>query len=322
MNSATNTIPSIFNERKIPYTILGSSGSDRSFGTISAIVLNRGARYYLSSVFQNLISAGISSIVFVESSRGGFELDNLSTRFPDVKFLIPAEDISIGEMINLGMSEVFSDFVLVIWNDMVLQGGIFSGKVTNLLGQETCIAAAPLLFDAKHNSMPVQIVPSLADKDFSTEQFLCIRDAVKTIYIYDFPAVYNREKFIELGGFDYTITNPYWQNLDFGFRAYLWGREVLLSNTFKMRYDGSSPTEDISADDSYIRFYLKNLAPDMGRSGAYLPLRIFFSYAKKSGLNPLNAYKRFMAAKNWIKKHKQNFHISPRKLISEWEPVI
>ena len=322
MNSAMNTIPSIFNERRIPYTILGKSGADPLSANISAIVLNRGARYYLASVSQNLISAGVSSIVFVESSRSGFELENLSTQFPDVKFLIPAADISIGEMINLGMSEIFSDYVLVIWNDMSLQSSVFSERLIEQLSRDDCVAAAPLLFDAKNNSLPVQIVPSLADTEFSTEQFLCRRDSVKTIYMYDFAAIYNREKFIRLGGFDYTITNPYWQNLDFGFRTYLWGYVTMISNTFKMRYAGTSPTEDISADNSYIRFYLKNLAPDIGKSGAYLPLRIFFSYAKKSGLNPLHAYKQFKAAKDWVHMHKHYFHMTPRKLISEWEPII
>ena len=34
-----------------------------------------------------------------------------------------------------------------------------------------------------------------------------------------------------------------------------------------MKYAGACPLEDISADDSYIKFYLKNLAPIVGKKG-------------------------------------------------------
>ena len=93
-----NTIPTIFNERKIPYTVLGKSSGDFK-APVSVLVLNRGARYYLSSLFQNLIDLGFNSIVFVDSSKRGFEVEALSSQFPEVKFLLPLEKVTAGEMI-------------------------------------------------------------------------------------------------------------------------------------------------------------------------------------------------------------------------------
>ena len=292
-----NTIPTIFNERKIPYTVLGKSSGDFK-APVSVLVLNRGARYYLSSLFQNLIDLGFNSIVFVDSSKRGFEVEALSSQFPEVKFLLPLEKVTAGEMINLGISEVSSDYVMVLWNDMALSSSAFPETVIDTLTQSDVICVAPVLIDEKNTLIPVQIVPSLTRRDFSTEQFF------------------------EMGGFDYTIENPYWQNLDFGFRAHLWGMEILISNLYKMKYAGACPLEDISADDSYIKFYLKNLAPIVGKKGGSLPWYLFFSYAIRSGLNPFKAYKYFKAVQDWVHINKYRFVKSPQDLICKWEPSI
>ena len=316
-----NTIPTIFNERKIPYTVLVKSrGSFKA--EVSVLVLNRGARYYLSSLFQGLIDLGLNSIVFVDSSQRGFELESLSAQFPEVKFLIPFENVTEGEMINLGMSETSSDYVMVLWNDMCLSSSAFPQSLIDKIKQSGIICAAPILIDEKNNSIPVQVVPSLTKMDFSTDRFLCRKDLTKTLYMYDFTGIYNREKFIEIGGFDYTIKNPYWQNLDFGFRTYLWGMEIVISNLYKMKYAGVSPLEDVSADDSYISFYLKNLAPIVGKKGAALPWYLFFPYARRSGLNLFNSYKHFKAVQDWVHINKYRFVKSPQALIYKWEPSI
>ncbi len=321
MSSATNTIPTIFDEHKIPYTILGKTAG-KTEEKISVIVLNRGARYYLASLFQNLISMGFNSIVFVENSKRNFELETLSVQFPEVKFIVPYGDVSTGEMINLGMSEVFSDYALVIWNDMVLSSSYGFENLINKLAGENSMCAAPLLIDANNNTLNVQMVPALINAGFSTEQFLCRHDFTKTIYMFDFVGIYNRLKFIDSGGFDYTIKNPYWQNLDFGFRTYLWGNEMVILNMLKMKYAGNFPVENISADSSYMTFYLKNLAPVLGKDGMYLPGKRFFHYARKSGVNIFKAYKYFKQVSGWVSINRYKFTLSPAELISNWEPLL
>ena len=141
-----NTIPTIFNERKIPYTVLGKSSGDFK-APVSVLVLNRGARYYLSSLFQNLIDLGFNSIVFVDSSKRGFEVEALSSQFPEVKFLLPLEKVTAGEMINLGISEVSSDYVMVLWNDMALSSSASPETVIDTLTQSDVICVAPVVID-------------------------------------------------------------------------------------------------------------------------------------------------------------------------------
>lgn len=323
-----NTIPTTFNEHKIPYTIL-EKNIHKSKKQISIIVLNRGATYYLPLFFQNLISAGFDSIIFVENSKSNINAEALSVQFPQVKFLFPLQKITTGDMINLGISETNSDYVLTIWNDMNLSTNISYEKLLNTIEKEKSSFFAPYLINTNNITIPVQIVPALNnDKtdnnktDFYTAQFLCKTDLTKTLYMYDFAGIYNRKKFIELGGFDYTITNPYWQNLDLGFRMYLSNSKILILTSFKIKYATDIAAEDVSADDSYVKFYLKNLAPILDKKGLRLPYTIFLPYLKKSGVNFLTAYRQFKTARQWVKINKNNFQKSPYKLISEWEPVL
>ena len=62
-----NTIPTIFNERKVPHTIVGGKvkKSDEDRSPFTVILLNRGGRYYRSAVFQSLESAGFASVISI-----------------------------------------------------------------------------------------------------------------------------------------------------------------------------------------------------------------------------------------------------------------
>jgi GT2 family glycosyltransferase len=319
-----NTIPSIFNERKVPHTIVGGTvkKSDEESSLITVILLNRGGRYYRSAVFQNLENAGFTSIVSVEMSNEPYDIENLSTRFPSVKFLVPLEKVSIGEMINTGVAETNSPFVFVVWNDVrVIPSGV-SPRLLARIVDEKNLCVAPVFQNPKLESLPVQMVPAVTKNSFQVEPMPCYRDSSPTVYPFDFTGLYSREKFIQLGGFDHTIRNPYWQNLDFGFRAHLWGEKILLATSFRLSYDGEIPREDITADSSYIRFYLKNLAPVFRKDEAYIPFARFFSYARRSGVNILDTWNNFRLARKWVRLNKFRFVRDAANITETWEPCI
>jgi len=319
-----NTIPIIFNERKVPHTIVGGTvkKSDEDRSPFTVILLNRGGRYYRSAVFQNLENAGFTSIISIEMSSEPYDIENLSIRFPSVKFLVPLEKVTVGEMINTGIAETDSPFVFVVWNDIRVSASSISARLVARVAEDNAFCTAPVLTSQKLESLPVQMVPAINRHSFQVEPMSCFRDNSPTIYPFDFTGIYNREKFIRLGGFDYTITNPYWQNLDFGFRAHLWGEKIAISSTFRLMYDGEVPSEDITPDSSYIRFYLKNLAPVFRKDEAFLPVSRFFSYAGKSGTNLFEAWAYFRQVRKWIQLNKFRFVQDAEKITEIWEPAI
>jgi len=319
-----NTIPIIFNERKVPHTIVGGTvkKSDEDRSPFTVILLNRGGRYYRSAVFQNLENAGFTSVISIEMSSEPYDIENLSIRFPSVKFLVPLEKVTVGEMINTGIAETESPYVFVVWNDIRVSASSIPARLVARIAEENVFCTAPVLTSQKLESLPVQMVPAINRHSFQVEPMPCFRDNSPTIYPFDFTGIYNREKFIQLGGFDHTISNPYWQNLDFGFRAHLWGEKIVVSSTFRLMYDGEVPSEDITADSSYIRFYLKNLAPVFRRDEAFLPGSRFFSYAGKSGTNLFEALTYFRQVRKWIRLNRFRFVQDAEKITEIWEPAI
>jgi len=319
-----NTIPTIFNERKVPHTIVGGTvkKSDEDQSPFTVILLNRGGRYYRSTVFQNLENSGFTSIISIEMSTEPYDIENLSIRFPSVKFLVPLEKVTIGEMINTGIAETVSPYIFVVWNDIKISNLTIPPRLISRFSEDPVLCTVPTLTSQKMEALPIQMIPALSKRRFQVDPMPSYKDGTPTIYPFDFTGIYNREKFIQLGGFDYTISNPYWQNLDFGFRAHLWGEKILISSGFRLSYDGEVPSEDITTDSSYIRFYLKNLAPSFRKDQAVLPISRFFSWALRSGTNIFDAWTYFAMVRKWVAVNKYRFMQDAQGITGKWEPLI
>ena len=324
MNTVTNTIPTTFNERKVSHTIIGGMQYRRQTKAeeFCVIVLNRGRKYYRQLFFEQLLTEGFTSVISIESSTDAGDMETLTAKFPHVRFLFPQEKLTVGEMINIGFAETAAPYIMVLWNDTRIPPGSFTERVLDKIKQEHLFCAAPVLTNARGEAIPNQIIPGLSGNRFSTEQFLCIKNKTATIYPYDFMGIYSRNKCMQLGGFDYTIQNPYWQNLDLGFRAHLWGEASRIFTSFRIQYEGEVPLENVSADASYRQFYLKNLAPEPTAEGAAIPFKLFWSYLRNSGLNPLHAWQHFSEARRWTELNKNRFITTARTLIEHWEPFI
>ena len=324
MNTVMNTIPSTFNERKVAHTVVGGMqyrGSEQH-EDFCVIVLNRGRKYYRQLFFEQLLAEGFTSVISIESNSDVSDMESLSGKFPQIRFLFPQEQLTIGEMINIGFAETAAPYIMVMWNDTHIPPGSFTPRVLEKVKQEHLFCAAPVLSNIKGEAVPNQIVPSLNGNAFSTEQLPCIKNKTARIYPYDFMGIYSRTKCMQLGGFDYTIQNPYWQNLDLGFRAHLWGESIRMFTSFRIQYEGEPAPENISADASYRQFYLKNLAPELTNGTAAIPFKLFFTYLRNSGLNPLRTWQHFSAAQRWTELNKTAFKTTARALIEHWEPFI
>jgi hypothetical protein len=107
--------------------------------------------------------------------------------------------------------------------------------------------------------------------------------------------------------------------MDFGFRAHLWGEDIRSTQFVRLSYNGEIPRTDSTADESYRRFYLKNLAPVFRGDGAEIPMRRFFPYFVRSGKDPFLAWADFAEARSWVKTSRYRFRKDARSLIELWE---
>ncbi|HZK19660.1 MAG TPA: hypothetical protein VFC68_02930 [Treponemataceae bacterium] len=317
-----NTIPLIFNERQFKRTVLGGSVRfENSTVPVTVLLLNRGGSHFRSQQLQTLVSDGFSRIICVESSADSYTLEDYSQNFPSVKFIIPLEKITPGEMINAGIAEADTEYVLVLWDDLKITEKMLSPTVYKKLTTTPRLCIAPYIQSNSRSYLPVRMVPSVDAffLDISPEPVLSA--CTNTAYPFDSIGLYHREKFIQLGGFDYTITNSYWQILDFALRGWLWGEEIVISSFMKCMYQETIPLEDTTADYMQLRFYLKNTAPVFKIDHAYIPISRVFSYIKKSSTNLFTAISDFRDARKWVEKNKYRFKMDMPYLVENWECI-
>ncbi|MBQ7159813.1 MAG: hypothetical protein IJS09_10405, partial [Treponema sp.] len=232
-----NTIPLIFNQRQINRTVLG--GKERMPFVrldISVLLLNSEGSHYRIQTLENLSKCGFKSIVSFEKSSENYNLEDISHRFPYVKFVVPLEPVTDGDLINIGMSEVDSNYVLVMRDTVSFAPDALTPRLVEKLVAENQYCVMPRLICPNAPNFPIVFSPSVNYSMLEVGTESTIFDGIPTLYPFDYIGLYNRQTFIQLGGYDYTITSGYWQNLDLSFRAWLWGEKITISTVFNLSY--------------------------------------------------------------------------------------
>ena len=171
-----NTIPLTFNERLCNCTVLG--GKEKILKVkypISVLLLGRNPGSYKEQSLEVLLNSGFENIITFETTKDNFKLEKYVQKFPQVKFILPSEKVSVGEMINLGMYECKSEYLLVLWDDLVIKNQIFNHfcprKITS--GVDSVIAC---LKNFLHNQKSLEkhycfTVKFVGDNKFINEKF-------------------------------------------------------------------------------------------------------------------------------------------------------
>ena len=220
--NAMNTIPSTFNEYEINRTVLWGRGENPGFQLdITAILLNRSGSHLKTQIFDSLIQCGFKSIISVEPDSESFSIEEISRRYPSVKFIIPRESSSEGSLINACISEFDSKYFIVLRDSFNIPKGFLTKNLAENILKSGCFCVVPRLVDKNGTSIAVNFIPEARKGKFVINPEQSVFDGVSTLYPFDFVGIYNREKFINLGGFDYTISSSYWQNVDLSLRAWL-----------------------------------------------------------------------------------------------------
>ncbi len=317
-----NTIPLTFNERLCNCTVLG--GKETLLNVrypISVLLLSRNPGNYKEQSLNVLINSGFENIITIESTRDNFKLEKYVQNFPQVKFIVPSEKTSVGDLINLGMAECRSEYLLVLWDDLVIKNRIFNDLLVSKILATQCACFCPVFANSISQNIPVKMRPHIKKGSFDIIPSQVVYDNTATLFPYDFVGVYNREKFVSVGGFDSTIKSSYWQNLDFSIRNWLCGEKIISSPIFKFTYEMSEPIYDSTIDGSYFRFYLKNIAPVFKKDYAYIPLTYFFQFHRRSSFSFSNAMKEFKMVRKWVSKNAYHFKMDIKTLTEKWESL-
>ena len=321
---AMSITPSTF--RALPsYTAVG--GSERSASTgLSAVLLNREGRFPRRTLFEGLKKAGFDYILSIEGSIKGsrerYDIEELSNSFPFIRFILLHEKITPGESINLAATEITCPYFFVLWNDYRLFNGINASKMVDLYGGKR-ICTVPTVqnsqFEVLHTIASPVYYRNSRGGAIKTLPGAPLKENQSTLYPHDWIGLYDKERFLRLGGFDRDIMHPHWQLMDFGFRSYLWGEELRSTQIIRLIHNSVLPPEDSTTEESYRLFYLKNLAPEWRSDHAYLPLRCFPGYLARSGWDIPGAWKEFSHERRWVLNNRSRFRRDARTITELWE---
>jgi len=318
-----NTIPSSFNEHQIDRTVVGGKENNSENAlNISVVLLNSSSGSHLKlNIFENLLQCNFRSIVSIEHDAKNFAIDDVVKKYPEVKFIVPLEKATDGELINLAFSEIDAEYVLVLRDNLYIPSGIILQNLADRLTKENLYCVVPRLLDNNKNGIPIQFIPSVEKTHFTVETSGSVSDGTKTIFPYDYIALYNRKKFIQLGGFDHTIKTSYWQNLDLGLRSWLWGEETHLTTMLHFSYINEISIEEQPINLDYLRYYLKNELPKYKYDHAYISMWSFFHFKNHSSCGLLEARRQFNNAKKWVEQSKYKFKMDLQGFIESWSNI-
>lgn len=313
-----NIIPLTFNEHQVARTVLGGKLENPYKMNCSVILLNENGSHLNSQSLENLSSCGFKSIVSVEPTPESYNLEDISRRYPNVKFIIPLEECTQGEIINMCMEEVSSSYVLVLRDSLHVPQNILNANLFENLTSEKTYCIVPRLFDSSNQPVFVNIMPESQKGYFQVTPANFVSEGLPTMCPFDFIGLYNREKFILLGGYDYTIKSSYWQNLDLSMRAWLWGERITISPSFKISFTSEVPVLDSTRNLSYIKFYIKNILPKFKDDHGIIPFSSFFGYLFHSSSGFLETCSQFKSARNWVRLNKYRFKKDAKYLVENW----
>jgi hypothetical protein len=219
------------------------------------------------------------------------------------------------------MEEALGDWVLVQWTDMAWGDMPPSSRIWQEVIKRQEVVLTPDLSNRFGEGVPSRFGPSLQKKEFKPLPLSPVDEEKDSIYPFDFVGLVHRSKFRSLGGYDPENDSPYWQCMDFGLRAHLWGEHFHALSGFRLKYLSDLETRDSSHGEGYRRFFLRNLMVRFTGDTGEISWGRFLSYYFRSGQTLSQAWQEFSQARQWVKTNRYRFRFDARSLIELWGDV-
>ena len=188
----------------------------------------------------------------------------IQSKYPEVTFIVFSSETTTGEYINAMADECYTDYFLIVRSDMELIAFDGAELLSIMAGKEHPMVICPVMLSSDAEVMPTLRAPYIRGKEVDPQSFLPSVDSdreEKTLYPVLQSGLYDRALFQRLRGFDTEIQSEYYQSIDLGTRAWLFGYSVKLTRALAVRFPKRvSIIEDRSECSGMNRFYTKALS--------------------------------------------------------------
>lgn len=160
-----------------------------------------------------------SEIIVVDDGSVDNSVTLLHKRFKKVKVIRLRKNMGFANAANVGVKEAKSKIILLINTDVIPRKNFLKPALKYFNDEKTFAVG---LEDQSHENG--KIIPrgrgSAMFKKGFVEHFAAIPQRGITFWTSGGSSLFNREKFLKLGGFDTTYKPFYWEDIDLGFRAW------------------------------------------------------------------------------------------------------
>ncbi|MDC7225088.1 MAG: hypothetical protein PQJ60_15165 [Spirochaetales bacterium] len=316
-----NTTPITFERNDMEYTLIG--GPEKTSRPLepegfSVLLLPRGGKPFRKELLSELFKLNCREIISVEVGDHSIKPDEFCPTASGVHVLRIKGEPTTGDIINIGVKEACGKFVFVLWSDMVLPSGKISSRVFEKIDERNHFCTVPVFTDDE-KILPTCSAP-LMNRQRNVEVVFHnnTEGGSHTLFPSDYCGIYQREKFMALGGFDGKIANPYWQLMDLGFRVALWGESIPFQEALKISYLGDIPSLDITTDRDYGHFFMKTQAIVVKNGMGRLPGYRLFSLLAHSRGSGAEVFREFSLIRSWVKQNRKRFKQDVITLLAEW----
>lgn len=189
---------------------------------------------------------------------------DIHTKYPEVTFIVFSNDTTTGEYINAMADECYTDYFLIVRSDTDLIAFDGASLLSIMSGKDHPMICCPIMLSSEAEVMPTLRTPFIKGKEVDPQSFEPNVESTteeRTLYPVLACGLYDRALFQRLRGFDTEIGSEYYQTLDLGTRAWLFGYSVKITRSFVLQFPKRvSIVEDRSDCLGMDRFYTKALS--------------------------------------------------------------
>ncbi len=265
--------------------------SERKKQPCSIIVTNFNGRHLLSECLPSVIEAARrhdhrDEVIVVDdySSDGSREL--LAARFPSVKLHANLANVGFQRATNIGAMIAKFPIIVLLNNDVAVERDSIARLCDCFERYENLFAASAKLFGWDRDTyLAGRRVAVFEQGHFRLHDQGDDENRERlTLFATGGAAAFDREKFLELGGFDFIYHPLYWEDIDLCYRAHKRGWPVIYAPEAIMYHKHQATVAQdagrrrirlITARNSYIFLYKNILDWDMLRRHFLWSLRFF-----------------------------------------------
>ena len=192
---------------------------------ITVVIPSRNGLDLLRSCLPPLLGAlgRDDEVIVVDDASDDGTSDHLSRQFPAVGVIRMRVSRGFGDACNAGVARASRPLVLLINNDMVVRDGFLAPLIEHFRDADVfAVGAQYRMRRGLHGAYACSICGALHREEDETVHGV-------TLSI-DAPAgggLFDRDKFLRLGGFDPLFRPFYWEDTDLGYRAWQRGWRIL-----------------------------------------------------------------------------------------------